>query len=122
MHYFVSSLVSLLLLASVALAADLPDPEKLPAHKELPDPLVMFDGTRVRTADDWVNKRRPELKRLFQHYMYGSFPAVTEVKADIEREDAKALRGQGDSPRDQPYPGSRSRAEDPLAARDPRRT
>ena len=55
-------------------AADFPDPDKLPSHPDLPDPLVMLDGTRVTTKEQWETKRRPELKALFQHYMYGVRP------------------------------------------------
>src|SRR5262249_17954924 len=39
-----------------------------------PDPLTMFDGRRVTNQEQWVQERRPELKALFQHYMYGSMP------------------------------------------------
>lgn len=54
--------------------------EKLPAVSELtpqtslPDPLVMLNGQKVATRKQWVDKRRPELKALFQHYMYGDIP------------------------------------------------
>ena len=50
-------------------AGEFPLFEKLPVRPEPPDPLVMLDGTPVRTRDDWFNKRRPELKALFEHYM-----------------------------------------------------
>ena len=82
-----------LLGASTVNAADLPEPEKLPIHKGLPDPLVMLDGTRVRTADDWAKKRRPELRTLVQHYMYGYLPAPAKVTAKVDREDKTALGG-----------------------------
>ena len=55
-------------------ALDFPAFEMLPARPELPDPLEMLDGTKVTTAAEWNNKRRPELKELFQHYMYGYLP------------------------------------------------
>jgi hypothetical protein len=41
---------------------------------QLPDPLQMSDGTEVKTAKQWEQKRRPELKRLFQEQMYGQIP------------------------------------------------
>jgi hypothetical protein len=34
----------------------------------------MFDGRRVSSPDQWFKERRPELKALFQHYMYGAIP------------------------------------------------
>jgi hypothetical protein len=72
----------------------LPDPDKLPARKELPDPLVMLNGERVTTKEQWVKDRRPELKKLFEHYMYGyAPPAPDKVDYKIERTDPKALGG-----------------------------
>ncbi|MCS7047461.1 MAG: acetylxylan esterase, partial [Gemmataceae bacterium] len=60
---------------------------------DLPDPLVMLDGTRVTSKEQWFSQRRPELKKLFQHYMYGELPAAVSVEAKVEHEDAKALGG-----------------------------
>ncbi len=82
------SLVSLSLMAN-----DLPDPDKLPAIPDFPDPLVAFDGTRIRTADQWHKQRRPELKQLFQHYMYGYLPAPCRVRGKVIHEDARAFDG-----------------------------
>src|SRR6188472_731585 len=47
----------------------------LPRQMALPDPLVMFDGQKVNTREKWISERRPELIRLFQHYMYGQLPS-----------------------------------------------
>lgn len=72
----------------------LPDVSRLPAKAELPDPLVMFNGERVATKEQWYKQRRPELKRLFQHYMYGYAPAEPDkVEAKLEREDREAFGG-----------------------------
>jgi hypothetical protein len=77
-----------------ALWADFPPIDKLPSHPELPDPLIMLDGTRVTTKEDWVEKRRPELKQLFQHYMYGYFPPrPDDIKFKVGQVDPKALGG-----------------------------
>lgn len=70
-----------------------PEVDKLPSHPELPDPLVMFDGSRVASKQQWIDKRRPELKTLFQHYMYGYLLPPEKVAAKIEHEDAKAFDG-----------------------------
>src|SRR5215218_6993621 len=79
-----------------ALSADFPPPDKLPPRPGLPDPTVMFDGTRVTSKDQWEAKRRPELKELFQHYMYGRYPAKPEkVTGKVLFEDAKAFDGKG---------------------------
>lgn len=81
---------------TAAVSADFPPPDKLPPHPGLPDPTVMLDGTRVTTKAAWEAKRRPELKELFQHYMYGRYPAKPEkVTAKVLFEDAKALGGKG---------------------------
>jgi dienelactone hydrolase len=34
-----------------------------------------MDGNRVASKDQWSRERRPELKVLFEHYMYGPLPA-----------------------------------------------
>jgi hypothetical protein len=84
----------ILILCGTTAIADLPEPAKLPAQPDLPDPLVMMNGDRVKTKDDWTSKRRPELKTLFQHYMYGYMPETTpRVIAAIEREDKKYFDG-----------------------------
>src|SRR5262249_28520219 len=75
------------LLAARASAADFPAPKDLPAKPEWPDPLVMLDGTKVVSKDDWFNKRRPELKALFQHYMYGKLPEPMKISAKVNYED-----------------------------------
>jgi len=40
------------------------DEAKVPAYT-LPDPLRFVDGTPVRDARDWTDRRRAELLRLF---------------------------------------------------------
>ena len=87
------AMLSILSLFAARSAADFPDPKDLPQHPGLPDPLVMFDGTKVRTKEQWSEKRRPELKALFQHYMYGTIPPAMTVTAKVLHEDAKAFGG-----------------------------
>lgn len=82
-----------LLSLSAAQAADFPAPRDLPRRPELPDPLVMMDGSKVTSKEQWVEKRRPELKALFQHYMYGTLPAAKPVTAKVLHEDPKAVGG-----------------------------
>jgi dienelactone hydrolase len=65
----------------------LPPAEQLPARPELPDPLVTLEGRRIETRDQWVSEQRPELIRLFQHYMYGTAPpAPDRIDVTVERE------------------------------------
>src|SRR4029079_11342655 len=87
------AMFSLLSLFAARATADFPAPKDLPSHPELPDPLVMLDGTKVTTKEQWVEKRRPELKALFQHYMYGTIPPARTVSAKVLHEDSKACGG-----------------------------
>jgi cephalosporin-C deacetylase-like acetyl esterase len=95
-RYFaaVAALMFLLPLATAHGAENFPDVSALPAQAELPDPLKMLDGRKVTTKEQWFNERRPELKALFQHYMYGSPPpAPKEIHASVERVDANYFGG-----------------------------
>ncbi len=91
---FASLMLLTLALPAQLLAVDFPPPDKLPEQKETPDPLKMFDGRAVTKADQWRNERVPELKNLFQHYMYGQFKPAPRIKAEVTRQDAKCLSGQ----------------------------
>ncbi len=92
LHPIIAAALALSFCAAVG--ADFPTIDKLPSQKDLPDPLVMLDGTKITTKEDWVKKRRPELKELFQHYMYGHFPPKPDnLSFQISRVDPKALGG-----------------------------
>ena len=67
---------AILSVAASAAAVDFPDVDSLPSVKELPDPLLMCDGKHVTTKEQWNDERKPELKALFQHYMYGLRRAI----------------------------------------------
>ncbi len=87
--------LGLLVAAGAAQAQTLPPVDRLPAHAAPPEALVGMDGRRVTTAEAWRSRRAPELRRLFQHYMYGYFPkSPPELTARIERTDSAALGGQ----------------------------
>src|SRR5262245_22125339 len=53
---------------------DFPDVTELSPQPKLPNPLIALDGQAIATRAQWFNERRPELKALFQHYMYGAIP------------------------------------------------
>lgn len=57
----------------VALAGPLfaQDGESHVPEYALPDPLVLLNGQKVTAAQTWTRKRRPELIRLFETYVYG---------------------------------------------------
>lgn len=71
----------------------LPEFEELPRQFELPDPFIMMDGTQIKTKEDWYNKRRPELKKLFQHYIYGYLPQKPQMNARVIKEDPNLFHG-----------------------------
>jgi len=78
---------------TAANAADFPKPAALPAVADLPDPLTMFDGTKVTTKEQWLAKRKPELKELFQHYMYGYLADAPKITATVISTNNKFLGG-----------------------------
>ncbi len=83
-----------LAIIGTAMGGDLPEPANLPLVADLPDPLAMFaKGTKVTTKEQWLKDRRPDLKMLFEHYVYGRAPAAPKVNAKVERIDKNALGG-----------------------------
>jgi hypothetical protein len=93
MRYFIATALPFFAALS-AMAADFPEVAQLPAQPDLPNPLVFFSGKRVETREQWEKQRRPELKQLFQNYMYGYLPDFpVQIQAKVEREDSKALHG-----------------------------
>lgn len=77
---------------TTAMAA-FPEFKDLPSKPELPDPLVMLDGSKISDAATWKSKRVPELQQLFQHYMYGTLPPKMEFKVKPLHKDTKAFDG-----------------------------
>jgi hypothetical protein len=60
---------------------ELPPVDQLPAIRQLPDPFLFNDGSRVATGDDWA-RRREEIKAQVLYYEYGHMPpAPGNVKA-----------------------------------------
>jgi dienelactone hydrolase len=87
------SIAALGMFGAAAPGADFPEVTKLTSRPELPDPLQMLNGDKVTTKEQWFDKRRPELKALIQHYMYGYLPPPEKIEAKVEREDPKAFDG-----------------------------
>jgi len=91
-----SSCTVLALISTTALAVDYPPPRELASTPELPSPLVAFDGSTIEGRDAWAALRRPELRDLFAHYMYGAIPdAPASVAARKLFEDPEAFGGKG---------------------------
>src|SRR5437879_13716287 len=53
------------------------DESKVSANLLLPDPLVLKSGEKVRTAEVWWNRRRPEIVEDFDGEIYGRVPQHT---------------------------------------------
>ena len=90
------SLVIPITVFAVTAAAAPPFPEagQLPPQTGWPDPLVNFQGEKTASKKLWVKTRRPELKALFEHYMYGTMPpAPAKIVSTIEREDKQFFGG-----------------------------
>ena len=63
------------LLAHASPRPAFPEAATLSSQTNLPNPLVLLDGRPVASRSQWEKERRPELKALFEHYMYGPIPA-----------------------------------------------
>ena len=74
---------AMILLASAAAQAD-----------ELPDPFKASDGTKITTAAEWREKRRPELLGIFTREMYGRSPGRPDgLVSEVFDRDKAALGG-----------------------------
>ena len=75
---------------------------------DLPDPLVAKDGTRITTAEQWCEKRRPELLELFAREMYGVSPPKPEkLIFEVFDRDTQALNGKATRIQTAIYPGGK---------------
>lgn len=63
---------------------DFPPFEDLTPERGLPDPFIMFDGSRVKTLEDW-EKQRTYIKDMLLYYQYGYYPpAPKHLKVEIK--------------------------------------
>src|SRR5215471_15207989 len=60
----------------------------------LPDPLTLNNGAKVRDAKTWLQKRRPEIVRLFEENQFGRSPGrPAGMSFDVFDKGAPALDG-----------------------------
>jgi hypothetical protein len=60
----------------------------------LPDPLVMNNGEKVTTPEQWKEKRRGEILELFRTHMFGRSPAAPrDLSFQVTSVDKHALDG-----------------------------
>lgn len=78
------------------------DPSRHPNYDELianpfvhyPDPLLTFDGRKVKDAKMWGKVRRPELVDYFEREIYGRIPAqVPAVNWKVVSEEDVDMKG-----------------------------
>ena len=84
--------LSLLLIASVGLAQPQGynyDEDKVPKF-ELPDPLVLNSGKKVKNAQVWQNERRAQILEMFEEHVYGRSP---EPRDDMRFEVTSVAKG-----------------------------
>src|SRR6266853_6088633 len=102
-HRAVEPIVSALILSSFAASgqtatADVHDAanydEAQVGTYTLPDPLVLANGQRVRDADTWYTKRRPEIVKFFEENMQGRSPGRPPAMSfDVFDKGTPALDG-----------------------------
>jgi hypothetical protein len=74
----------------------------------IPDPLVANDGSKITTAAEWREKRRPELIELFTREMYGRNPGRPEkMTFEVFDRDQAALGGKATRLQIAIYPGGK---------------
>src|SRR5438876_12167488 len=97
----VAPLVSAVILSRPAGHSQTPKPA-IPLNYEeaqvgtytLPDPLVFANGQRVRDAETWYKKRRPEILQLFETNMHGRSPErPAGMRFDVFDKGTPALDG-----------------------------
>jgi len=52
---------------------DMPGVDQLPNRPEMPDPLTLNNGQKVKTAEQW-DERREQMKRVLEYYAVGQAP------------------------------------------------
>ena len=69
------------------------DEAKVPKYK-LPDPLVTLHGEKVKDAEMWMEKRRPEIFALYETEMFGHSPAAPHsLQYEVKSAEKDALGG-----------------------------
>jgi lysophospholipase L1-like esterase len=71
------------------------DPARANPYPDWPDPLVRKDGRRVATAEEWWQRRRPEIVLDFEREVYGRVPEdVPKVAWTVAETVATTVGGQ----------------------------
>lgn len=76
--------LGVMLIMGSANGLEFPPADQLPVNEALPDPFTTFDGKPLTSVDEWNTVRRPELRELIQHYMYGFAPDAPKVAFRVD--------------------------------------
>ncbi len=71
------------------------DESKIPDY-DLPPLLVTAEGTRITTAQEWMNTRRPQILSLFANLIYGRVPQPEDpvrTRFEVSRTDPEFMGG-----------------------------
>ncbi len=69
------------------------DERKVPQYT-LPDPLLLPNGKKLSTRQQWISVQRPRMLQLFKDHVYGQLPAAQQLmKAERLMADSQALDG-----------------------------
>jgi hypothetical protein len=69
------------------------DESKVPDY-QLPDPLTLANGEKVKDAETWRTRRRPDILKLFETQVYGKAPGRPKnMKFVVKSVDRNALGG-----------------------------
>jgi len=62
----------------------------------VPDVLVLINGQRVQTEEEWLQFRKPEIRALFEHLVYGVSPGLPDTLIfEVKEKNGKAFGGLG---------------------------
>jgi hypothetical protein len=75
-----------------AVPAAFPEVKDLPVQTNLPDVMIMLDGTKVTTPAQW-RARREELKAILEHYELGHAPPPPGNVSGTEIQSRPVLNG-----------------------------
>lgn len=79
-------------LVSVPAEEPIYDEALVPAY-QLPDPLILTDGDKITSAQQWESLRRPQILALFEQHVYGKVPAAIPLRSELLSIDRAALQG-----------------------------
>ena len=71
------------------------DESRIP-HYDLPELLVTPDGKTIKTAEEWMTIRRPQILSLFSNIIYGKTPtpeSPVKIEFEVVKEDKNFMDG-----------------------------